>query len=135
MQKPITPADTAGAVPVKFVIVTLDSHLASAAERALVQLRRVVPGLDLRLHAAAEWGDNPESLARCRADIETADFIVSTMLFMEDHIQAVLPSLQARRDSCDAFVGGMSAGEVIRLTRLGPFRMDKPERGAMALLK
>jgi magnesium chelatase subunit H len=135
MQKPITPADPVGAVPVKFVIVTLDSHLASAAERALVQLRRVVPGLDLRLHAAAEWGDNPDSLARCRADIETADFIVSTMLFMEDHIQAVLPSLQARRDSCDAIVGGMSAGEVIRLTRLGPFRMDKPERGAMALLK
>ncbi|CAA2141213.1 magnesium chelatase subunit H [Hyphomicrobium sp. ghe19] len=135
MQKPITPADAKSAVPVKFVIVTLDSHLASAAERALLQLRQALPGLDLRLHAAAEWGDNPDALARCRADIATADFIVSTMLFMEDHIQAVLPSLQARRDDCDAIVGGMSAGEVIRLTRLGQFQMDKPERGAVALLK
>ncbi len=57
------------------------------------------------------------------------------MLFMEDHIQAVLPSLMARRDSCDAIVGGMSAGDVIKLTRLGQFRMDKPASGAMALLK
>ena len=57
------------------------------------------------------------------------------MLFMEDHIQAVLPSLMARRDDCDAIVGGMSAGEVIKLTRLGQFRMDKPASGAMALLK
>ncbi|MBS0252240.1 MAG: magnesium chelatase subunit H [Proteobacteria bacterium] len=135
MQKPITPADAKGAVPVKFVIVTLDSHLAGAAERALHQLRQAIPGLDLKLHAAAEWGDNQDALSRCRADIETADIIVSTMLFMEDHIQAVLPWLQARRDTCDAIVGGMSAGEVIRLTRLGSFRMDKPERGAMALLK
>ncbi|MFA5955578.1 magnesium chelatase subunit H [Hyphomicrobium sp.] len=135
MQKPITLADAQSAVTIKFVMVTLDSHLAGAAERALLQLRRAVPGLELRLHAAAEWGDNPDALARCRADIATADIIVSTMLFMEDHIQAVLPYLQARRETCDAIVGGMSAGEVIRLTRLGPFRMDKPERGAMALLK
>ncbi len=135
MQKPITLADAQGAVPIKFVMVTLDSHLAGAAERALLQLRRAIPRLELRLHAAAEWGDNPDALARCRADIATADIIVSTMLFMEDHIQAVLPYLQARRDTCDAIVGGMSAGEVIRLTRLGPFRMDKPERGVMALLK
>lgn len=135
MQKPITPAELTGAETVKFVIVTLDSHLGSAAERALVQLRREIPGLDLRLHAAAEWGDNPDALARCRADIETANFVIATMLFMEDHIQAVLPWLQARRETCDAMVGGMSAGDVIRLTRLGQFRMDKPERGVMALLK
>ena len=45
----------------------------------------------------------------------TRIIILATMLFMEDHIQAVLPALQARRDQCDAMIGCMSAGEVIRL--------------------
>ncbi|RUP00717.1 magnesium chelatase subunit H [Hyphomicrobium sp.] len=134
MQKLTMPADIS-VVPVKFVIITLDSHLVGALNRALPTLRAAVPGLELSLHAAAEWADNPQSLERCRADIASADFIVATMLFMEDHIQAVLPWLEARSPECDAIVGGMSAGEIIRLTRLGEFRMDKPERGAMALLK
>ena len=74
-------------------------------------------------------------LAACRADIEQADIVIASMLFMEDHIQAVLPSLEARRDNCDAIVCGMSAGEVIRLTRLGSFRMNAAERGVISLLK
>jgi magnesium chelatase subunit H len=57
------------------------------------------------------------------------------MLFMEDHIQAVLPQLKARRDACDAMICCMSAGEIIRLTRLGGFSMDGSQGGAMALLK
>ena len=46
-----------------------------------------------------------------------------------------MPSLEARRDNCDAMVCGMSAGEVIRLTRLGSFRMNAAERGVISLLK
>ncbi len=136
MPRPTTAAETGKpVVPVRFVIVTLDSHLAGAIDRARPELERAIPGLQLSLHAAAEWGGDEAALARCRADIESADIIVATMLFMEDHIQAVLPSLMARRDSCDAIIGGMSAGEVIKLTRIGQFRMDKPASGAMALLK
>jgi magnesium chelatase subunit H len=41
------------------------------------------------------------------------------MLFMEDHIKAVLPALQARRDDCDAMICCMSAAEVMKLTRMG----------------
>jgi len=122
-------------VPVRFVIVTLDSHLAGAINRVRPDLERAIPGLEIQLHAAAEWGSDQAALARCREDIESADIIIATMLFMEDHIQAVLPALMARRDNCDAIVGGMSAGDVIKLTRLGQFRMDKPASGAMALLK
>jgi magnesium chelatase subunit H len=54
------------------------------------------------------------------------------MLFMEDHIKAVLPALQARRDHCDAMVGCMSAGEIMRLTRMGKFDMNAPQSGPMA---
>jgi magnesium chelatase subunit H len=117
------------------VIVTLDSHLAGATDRARPVLLRELPGLTLDLHAVSEWGRSPAALDRARADIEKADIIVASMLFMEDHIQAVLPSLETRREGCDAIVGGMSAGEVIRLTKLGQFRMNGAERGAIALLK
>jgi magnesium chelatase subunit H len=125
----------ADATPVRVVIVTLDSHLAGAAERAQHTLLRELPGLRLSLHAAAEWGDDPAALERCHADIAQGDLIVVTMMFMDDHIRAVAPALAARREHCDAMICCMSAGEVIRLTRIGRFRMDRPAGGALALLK
>ncbi len=132
MQKPTSAGETA---PVRVVIVTLDNHLASAAERAETLLADELPGLEISLHAAATFANDPGALARCKADIARGDIILVSMLFMEDHIQAVLPALEARRETCDAMVSIMSAGEVVRLTRIGQFRMDKKERGVMALLK
>mgnify|MGYP001820490590 FL=1 len=123
------------AIPIRVVIVTLDSHLSSATDRARRTLQREMRGLTLNLHAVSEWSREPAALERARTDIEQADIIVVSMLFMEDHIQAVLPSLEKRRDACDAIAVGMSAGEVIRLTRLGQFQMNARERGIIALLK
>ena len=57
------------------------------------------------------------------------------MMFMEDHIRMVMPALAARRESCDAMIVCMSAGEVMKLTRVGRFDMSKPASGPMALLK
>ena len=131
MQKPTTAAENKGP---RVVIVTLDNHLASSAERARRSLQRDLPGLSLGFHAAANWND-PKALERCKADIAGADIIVATMLFMEEHAQAVLPALQARRDSCDAIVGCMSAPEIVKLTRLGRFNMDGTKRGALDFLK
>ena len=119
----------------RVVIVTLDSHLASAVARARAALSKELPGLELSLHAAAEWSEDGAALERARAAIGEADIIVATMLFMEEHIAAVLPALAARAEQCDALVGCLSAGEVIRLTRLGRFRLDGSERGPLALLK
>src|SRR4051794_30504349 len=132
MPKRTTPAE---ATPLRVVIVTMDNHLAGAVERARATLARELPGLDLCLHAAADWGRDGSALERCRADIAQGHIVVATMLFMEDHIQAVLPALEARRQACDAMVGCMSAGEVVRLTRLGRLSMDGAERGPLALLK
>jgi magnesium chelatase subunit H len=120
---------------VRVTIVTLDSHLASATERAQHQLLRELPGLRLSLHAAAEWAEDPAALEHCRADIAQADIVVVTMLFMEDHIQPILPALRARREQCDAMIACMSEGEVVRLTRVGRFDMSAPASGVMALLK
>ena len=46
-----------------------------------------------------------------------------------------MPALEARRESCDAMVIFMSSGEVIKLTKLGKFRMDAPTGAVVNLLK
>jgi magnesium chelatase subunit H len=137
MQKPISAADirSQGAPEIRVVIVTMDTHVATATERARTALMREMPGLSLKVHAASEWSADPHALERCCADIAQGDIIVNTMLFLEDHFQPLLPALTARRETCDAMVCCMSASEVTKLTRMGRFDMQKPESGPMALLK
>ena len=119
----------------RVVLVTMDSHLASAAERALAQLQRSVPGLQMRVHAASEWGHDAQALDRCLSDIAEGDIVIATMLFMEEHFLPVLPALQARRAQCDAMVCLMSASEVSKLTRMGKFDMQAPSSAPMEFLK
>ena len=93
----------------RVVIVTLDMHLARVVRQARALLARDIPGLELTLHAAAEWENNPAALERCKTDIASADIVIATMLFLEDHIRAIKPALEARRAHCDAMVVAMSA--------------------------
>jgi magnesium chelatase subunit H len=129
--KPTSVAELAG---LRVVIVTLDNHLASSVDRARRTLERDLPELDLAFHAAADWND-PAALSRCLESIGTADIIVATMLFMEEHAEAVLPAIRARRDHCDAVLGCMSAPEIVKLTRIGRFNMDGSKRSAFHFLK
>lgn len=131
-QKPISVAE---ATPIRVVIVTLDNHLAGAAARAVRTLTADYPGLNLTFHAAADFGSDTGALERCRADIARGDIIVANMLFMDDHIQPVLPALKARAAQCDAFVGSMSGPEIVRLTRMGGLDMGQPQSGLMAAIK
>ena len=132
----MTPKRTSEAdgTPVRVVIITLDHHISGAVDRACEQLVVELPGLSLRLHAATNFS-SPKAAEACRADIAQGDIIFANMLFIEEHIQAVLPALQARRDGCDAMVCAMSAGEVMRQTRMGSFRMDGTVKGPLALLR
>lgn len=119
----------------RVALVTLDGHLAGAAERAFAALARRSPGIECSLHCAGEWADEPDLVGRCIEAIGAADIVIVCMLFMEDHIRQVLPALEARRDDCDAMFCFMSAGEVMRLTRLGAFSMSGRQSGPIALLK
>jgi magnesium chelatase subunit H len=132
MPKPISAGN---AIPVRVVIVTMDTHLASATERAARALRQECPGLTVTLHAASEWSADPVGLSRCRDDIARADIVINAMLFMEDHFDAVLPDLVARRGTCDAMLSLLSASEVMKLTRAGRFTMDGSGGGALSFLK
>jgi magnesium chelatase subunit H len=121
--------------PVRVVILSLDSHLGTAIRAAETELRRTHPNLSLAFHPASEFNRQSKALARAIEDIGKADFVLASMLFIEDHIKAVLPALQARRESFDAIVGAMSASEVVQLTRLDRFDMSKPASGPIALMK
>ena len=121
--------------PIRVVIVTMDTHLASATARANRVLAREMPNLTVTLHAASEYAANELLLSKCREDIARADIVVAGMLFLEDHFLPILDDLRARRDHCDAMICMASASEVVKLTRLGQFDMDKPASGPMALLK
>jgi len=123
------------AVPLRLVIVTMDTHLASAVGRAQRTLATEFPGLTLSLHAASEYAGNEAAIQRVNADIAQADIIVAGMLFLEEHFLPIIDELRARRDHCDAMICMASATEVVKLTRLGAFDMDKPASGPMALLK
>jgi magnesium chelatase subunit H len=133
VSNPVTSMGVAQSMRV--VLITMDAHLSSAAERAHKRLTRAVPGLSLTVHTAAQWSDKPDALLRCISDIGAADIVIVTMLFMEEHYLPVLPALKARREACDAMVCAMSAAEVMKLTRMGKFAMDGSVSGPMALLK
>ena len=134
MQKPTSPA-SALPTPIRVVVVTMDSHLSGAVANAVTLLQRELPGLQLMVHAADQWSSDEVALAACHADIARGDIIIAAMLFLDDHIRAVLPALAARRDHCDALLGMISGGEVMKLTRIGKFRMDGEATGVMGLLK
>ena len=119
----------------RMVIVTLDQHAAGPAARALPRLIKDYPGLEVSIHAAAEWGENPASLMKCRAALLDADLVVANLLFLEEHVAAILPDLQAARDRCDAFVGVIADPAIVKLTKMGDLDMSRPASGMMALLK
>ncbi|MDY8108497.1 magnesium chelatase subunit H [Fulvimarina sp. 2208YS6-2-32] len=119
----------------RMVIITLDARLGGAVAAARESLGRQVPGLDVTLHAATDWDRDPKSLERCIADIAKADIIFANMLFLEPHVAPILPALTARRPDCSAFIGAMSAGEIIKLTKAGKLDMGKEASGVLGLLK
>ncbi|MEQ7874385.1 cobaltochelatase subunit CobN [Sphingomonas sp. ASV193] len=119
--------------PVRVAIVTLDNHLKGAVDRANAVL--AAERISIGLHAASDWDRDPARLDAAKAAIGEADIVIATMLFLDDHVRAIRPALEARREQCDAMLGIMAAGEIVKLTRMGGYRMDAPAKGPLALLK
>ncbi len=119
----------------RVVIVTLDRHAAGPAARVAPRLAADYPGLHLDIHAAAEWAEDPSALRAAKAAVAKADILIVNILFLEEHINAILPDLEARRSHCDAFVGMVADAQIVRLTRMGDLDMSKPASATMAFLK
>tara|TARA_R110002020_G_scaffold36134_28_gene108731 strand:+ start:2434 stop:6192 length:3759 start_codon:yes stop_codon:yes gene_type:complete len=132
MQKHISGASSA---PVNVVLITLDNHMTAAVDDARKMLSGDIPNLRLTVHAATDWNDHPDKLQACKDDIAKGNIIVASMLFIEEHVKAIGPDLAARRDQCDAMMCCMSAGEIMKNTTMGRFKMDGEQKGPLAILK
>ena len=125
----------ANAAPVNVVLITLDNHMSAAVDDARKMLVRDIPNLRLTVHAATDWNDHPHKLQACKDDVARGNIIVASMLFIEEHVKAIGPDLAARREHCDAMMCCMSAGEIMKNTTMGRFKMDGEQKGPLALLK
>ena len=91
---------------------------------------------DAALHAASEWAADRDG-ARALPRRHRAAATSSSRPCCSWRTTSCRCSPRCRRAAtqCDAMVCAMSAAEVVKLTRLGRFDMDKPANGPMALLK
>ncbi|MGI3211995.1 magnesium chelatase subunit H [Roseovarius tibetensis] len=116
-------------------IITLDAHSAGPCAKAATRMAEEFPGLEVSVHAAAEWGESADALAAARAAVARADIVVSTLLFLEEHLNAIVPDLKARRDDCDAMIGIVADAQIVKLTRMGTLDMGAPASATGKLLK
>ncbi|MEO7999194.1 MAG: DUF3479 domain-containing protein, partial [Gemmatimonadaceae bacterium] len=132
-------APRTNSAPIRFVIVTLDAHLAGASERAAAALRAEGVNVELTMHVASDWMRDASTIEPCRADIAKADLIVVTQLFMEDQVAAIRDVLAERADKCDAVMVALSAAELMRCTRMRGFSMggqsDNSAWSPMAIMR
>jgi magnesium chelatase subunit H len=119
--------------PIRFVIVTLDAHLAGAFEQAKADLRRQLPALDLQMHVAAEWDTDPAAAQRARDAIAQAHCLAITQIFTEEGTREILETVRARRDAADAVLVALSTAELMQCTRLGRFSMAAKDNGPFSL--
>ncbi len=132
MQKPISRAEP---MPISIALVTMDGHLGAVIDGVRTAFTRDYPGLTISLHSADRWANNEAALQSCEAAIASADIVIATMLFLDEHIQRVAPALRARRDRCDAMICALSAAEVTNLTRMGRLDMSKDGSAMLKFLK
>ena len=119
----------------RVTIVTLDAHAASACRRVAERLAPEFPGLDVSLHAAAEWGETPGAFEAAVEAVESADIVIANLLFLEEHVKPILPHLEAARERCDAMAGVIADAQIVRLTKMGTLDMSAPDSGMRKLIK
>ena len=121
--------------PYRVVIVTLDQHAAGPAARVSERLAGDFPGLEISVHAAAEWSECPDALSETKKAVAQADLIIANMLFLEEHVAAIYDDLLARREDCDGILGMIAETSIVKLTKIGDLDMAKPSSAAVNLLK
>jgi magnesium chelatase subunit H len=117
----------------RFVIVTLDAHLAGAFETAKRNLVRQMPALHLEMHVAADWDTDPAAAARARESIAKAHCLAITQMFTEEGTREILEAVQQRRDKADAILVALSTSELMQNTKLGRFSMAAKDNGPFSL--
>ncbi|MCU0623732.1 MAG: cobaltochelatase subunit CobN, partial [Gemmatimonadaceae bacterium] len=117
----------------RFVIVTLDAHLAGAFETARRNLVKQIPALKLEMHVAAEWDTDPQAAERARQAIAGAHCLAITQIFTEEGTREILEAIRARRDAADAVLCALCTSEIMQNTKLGKFSMAAKDNGPFSL--
>ena len=127
MPKRISAADAHA--PIRVVIVTMDSHLSGAVgARRGDCAARTVPGLELVDARRRRMGRRRRARwPRCHADIAAATSSSRPCCFWRTISARCCRRSRRGATHCDAMLCCMSAGEIMRLTRLG--RFDMSQRG------
>ncbi|MBM2575508.1 cobaltochelatase subunit CobN [Jannaschia sp. Os4] len=121
------------AVAYRVAIVTLDALSAGPAARAVARMG--LEGLEVSVHAAAEWDHDAGALDRAIAAVDSADIVICGLIFLDDHVQAIRPALERARVRADAVVAMVSDPSIVKLTRMGDLDMAAPPSAAVELLK
>ena len=66
--------------PYRVAIVTLDHHAAGSAARVTERLASDFPGLEVSVHAAAEWSECPDALHETKQSVAQADIIIANRI-------------------------------------------------------
>lgn len=121
--------------PYRVVLITLDKHAAKPVHVARQRIGLEFPYVEISIHAASEWEREPEALERARLAVAQADMIITAIVFLESHVNAILPDIQARRSECDCVVGLISDQSLVKCTQMGSLDMQRPASTVMGLLK
>ena len=93
--------------PYTLVMLTLDAHSIGSVERIKSRFSKIYPELEIIVHAAASWEEDPSSLLKTKEDLAKANMVLITLVFLEDHISAILPDLKKARENCDLAWAGL----------------------------
>jgi len=111
-------------VPNRVSIVTLDNHLVGTLHRANAALTKQGFDLDVRVHVAGDWSD-PAELERMAEDVATSRLVVVGQIFLQEHVDAVKPLLEAApAEQIRAVL--LSNGELTPFMKLGRFAPGDP---------
>ena len=102
--------------PYTLVMLTLDAHSIGSVERIKSRFSKIYPELEIIVHAAASWEEDPSSLLKTKEDLARANMVLITLVFLEDHISAILPDLKKAREKCDLMLGLVSSKEIVNLS-------------------
>ena len=118
-------------------LITLDNHMSAAVDDARKMLvARTFRTCVSPCTAATDWNDHPHKLQACKDDVARGNIIRRLDAVHRGARQGDRTGPWRRGAStCDAMMCCMSAGEIMKNTTMGRFKMDGEQKGPLALLK
>jgi magnesium chelatase subunit H len=123
--------------PLHMAIVTLDHHLSSACEAAAAKLAKELPGLQLTMHAAADWAHKPHTLVEAQKAIKEVmskvdqriTILKDNKASMLEHHAAYQTAQRAARDAHTEFTADCAACKAANhISRCGYACSPRPKR-------